>query len=109
MKATKRAGGGGGGGGSASRGKKFELSEEQRQEIQESFDLFDTEGAGQIEAKELAVAMRALGFEPKKEELKKLISDIDETGSGYIGFNKFLEMMTNKMTEQDSIEEIQKV
>jgi Ca2+-binding EF-hand superfamily protein len=62
-----------------------------------------------IEAKELAVAMRALGFEPKKEELKKIISDIDETGSGYIRFNKFLEMMTNKMTEQESTEEIQKV
>ena len=28
------------------------------------------------------VAMRALGFEPKKEEIKKMISDIDKDGSG---------------------------
>jgi Ca2+-binding EF-hand superfamily protein len=37
---------------------------------------------GTIDAKELKVAMRALGFEPKKEEIKKMISDIDKDGSG---------------------------
>ncbi len=28
------------------------------------------------------VAMRALGFEPKKEEIKKMIQDIDKDGTG---------------------------
>ena len=41
--------------------------------------------------------MRALGFEPKKEEIKKMISDIDTDGSGTIDFQEFLEMMTAKM------------
>ena len=41
--------------------------------------------------------MRALGFEPKKEEIKKMISDIDKDGNGTIDFNEFLEMMTAKM------------
>lgn len=41
--------------------------------------------------------MRALGFEPKKEEIKKMISDIDKDGSGTIDFQEFLEMMTAKM------------
>jgi len=41
--------------------------------------------------------MRALGFEPKKEEIKKMIADIDKDGSGTIDFNEFLEMMTSKM------------
>ncbi len=45
---------------------------------------------GTIDAKELKVAMRALGFEPKKEEIKKMISDIDKDGSGTIDFNEFL-------------------
>jgi Ca2+-binding EF-hand superfamily protein len=53
--------------------------------------------SGTIDAKELKVAMRALGFEPKKEEIKKMISDIDKDGSGTIDFNEFLEMMTAKM------------
>merc|ERR1712227_169423 len=85
-----------------------ELTEEQKQEIREAFDLFDTDGSGTIDAKELKVAMRALGFEPKKEEIKKMISDIDKDGSGTIDFNEFLEMMTAKMGEKDSKEEILK-
>ena len=50
--------------------------------------------------------MRALGFEPKKEEVKKMISDIDKDGDGTIDFNEFLEMMTAKMSERDPMEEI---
>lgn len=45
----------------------------------------------------LQVAMRALGFEPKKEEIKKMISDIDKEGTGKISFNDFLIVMTQKM------------
>eukprot|EP00924_Labyrinthula_sp_SR-Ha-C_P002689 maker-scaffold_13-snap-gene-4.0-mRNA-1 protein AED:0.24 eAED:0.24 QI:0/0.5/0.33/1/0.5/1/3/50/333 len=92
------------------RGKKntVELTQEQRQEIQEAFDLFDTDGSGTIDAKELKVAMRALGFEPKKEEIKKMIADIDKDGDGTINFNEFLQMMTAKMGEKDSKEEILK-
>ena len=47
-----------------------ELTEEQKQEIKEAFDLFDTDGSGSIDAKELKVAMRALSFEPNKEEIR---------------------------------------
>eukprot|EP00945_MAST-04E_sp_MAST-4E-sp1_P001403 g1403.t1 len=90
------------------KGRPNELTEEQKQEIREAFDLFDTDGSGTIDAKELKVAMRALGFEPKKEEIKKMISDIDKDGSGTIDFNEFLEMMTAKMGEKDSREEILK-
>lgn len=52
---------------------------------------------GTIEAKELKVAMRALGFEPKKEELKKMISEVDKDGSGTIDYPSFLQIMTTKM------------
>merc|ERR1711962_887034 len=97
-----------GGGQRKKTGPKPELTEEQKQEIREAFDLFDTEGTGTIDAKELKVAMRALGFEPKKEEIKKMISDIDKDGTGTIDFNDFLLMMTQKMSEKDSKEEILK-
>ena len=30
------------------------------------------------------VAMRALGFEPKKEEIRRMIADIDKDGSGKV-------------------------
>jgi centrin-1 len=56
--------------------------------------------------------MRALGFEPKKEEIKKIISgmcnvlncnfiiffkEIDRDGTGTISFDDFLSVMTLKM------------
>lgn len=41
--------------------------------------------------------MRALGFEPKKEEIKKMISDIDKEGTGKISFSDFLAVMALKM------------
>lgn len=89
-------------------GPKFELSAEQRADIKEAFDLFDTEGTGKIETKELKVAMRALGFEPKKEEIKKMVAEIDKDGTGTLSFEEFLNLMTTKMAEKDTKEEIMK-
>lgn len=89
-------------------GPKFELSEEQKTDIKEAFDLFDTEGTGKIDTKELKVAIRALGFEPKKEEIKKMIADIDKEGTGKLSFDDFLALMSMKMAEKDSKEEIMK-
>lgn len=43
------------------------------------------------------VAMRALGFEPKKEEIKKMIADVDKDGTGKILFEDFLAIMSQKM------------
>ena len=52
--------------------------------------------------------MRALGFEPKREEIKKMIADVDKDGSGVIDFPEFLDMMTQKMAERDPREEMLK-
>lgn len=85
-----------------------ELTEEQKHEIREAFDLFDADGSGKIDVKELKVAMRALGFEPKREELKRMIAEVDTSGSGLIDLNDFFRIMTAKMAERDSREEILK-
>ena len=71
--------------------------------------------------KELKVALRALGFEPQKEEIKTLISDLnnnnagrdrdrekDKEGQVSIDFNDFLDIMTTKMSEKDSEQELAK-
>jgi centrin-1 len=95
--------------GGSRKAKKPGLSEEQIEEIREAFNLFDTDHSGSIDYRELKAAMRALGFEIKKEELRKMITDIDADGSGQIEFPEFLEMMTGKMGEKDTKEEILKV
>merc|ERR1712000_91923 len=89
--------------------KKGGLSDEQMDEIREAFNLFDGDQSGAIDVRELKAAMRALGFEVKNEELKKMVSDVDNDGNGTIEFAEFLEMMTGKMGEKDSREDIEKV
>jgi len=44
--------------------------------------------------------MRALGFEPKKEEIKKMIADVDKEGTGTIEYHDFLDLMTVKMVHR---------
>merc|ERR1712025_1505282 len=95
--------------GAAKKKAKGGLTEEQIEEIREAFNLFDADQSGAIDVRELKAAMRALGFEIKKEELKKMIADIDNDGNGDIDFAEFLEMMTGKMGEKDSREDIEKV
>ena len=94
---------------------KQELSLSQKNQIKQAFDLFDTSGSGTIEAKELKVALRALGFEPTKEDINALIKDTEPQGGekdqkekekNKIDFSQFLEIMIKKMSEKDSPEEI---
>merc|ERR1712166_1277492 len=73
------------------------------------FGLFDADNSGAIDCRELKGAMRALGFEVKAEELKKMVEDIDSDGNGTVEFKEFMGMMTGKMGENDSREDVVKV
>lgn len=57
------------------------LSEEEIEEIREAFNLFDTDGSGTIDPKELKAAMQSLGFEAKNQTIYQMISDIDKVCS----------------------------
>merc|ERR1719198_335578 len=81
--------------------KQTELDDKAKQEIKEAFDLFDVDGSGNIDIKELTIAMKALGCEPKPGEIEKMVGEVDDDGSGEIGFPEFLRMMTNKILNKD--------
>merc|ERR1712166_647156 len=85
------------------------LSDEQVEEVRKVFGLFDADNSGAIDCRELKGAMRALGFEVSSDELKKMVTDIDSDGNGTIEFKEFMGMMTGKMGEKDSHEDIVKV
>ncbi|CAG9856651.1 unnamed protein product [Phyllotreta striolata] len=87
-------------------GPRFLLSPQQKKDLKEAFDLFDLEGVGKINAKDLKVAIRALGFEPGKEEIRKMVTEIDKTGSEKISFDDFLHLLALKMSEKDSKEDV---
>ncbi len=54
---------------------------------------------GSIDAKELKAAMRALGFQVKKAEIRKMIAEVDKDDSGTIDFEEFVQMMTSRMVK----------
>ena len=66
------------------------LSDEQKNDIREAFNLFDSNATGNIDTKDLKVAMRALGFEPRKEEIKKMLVEVDKGGVISEGIFNFL-------------------
>ena len=84
---------------------RLELTAEQRAEVRQAFDLFDTNGQGIIDADALKVVLRALGFDPRKEELRAMIANVDKANTGTIDFNEFLEILIVKMSERDTREE----
>jgi len=84
------------------------LSPEQIEEISEAFNLFDVDMSGAIDYRELKAAMKALGVKVDKEELRKMITDVDADGSGSIELPEFIQMMTAKMGDSDTREEIEK-
>ena len=84
------------------------LSQEQVEEIEEAFKLFDVDSSGSIDYRELKAAMKALGVVVDKSELRKMITDVDADGSGSVEFPEFLTMMTAKMGDADTKDEIMK-
>eukprot|EP01066_Platyproteum_vivax_P001666 Platyproteum_vivax@DN12119_c0_g1_i1.p1 len=84
------------------------MSAKQRAEIKEAFDLFDADGSGEIDAKELGIAFHALGFDVDPKEMSKMISSIDADGQGSVDFNEFVTMMESKLGERDPVEECRK-
>jgi len=96
----------------ASRSEVCEISAEQKKEIREAFDLFDSNGSGSIDENQLKAAMRALGFKPKEEEIAKIIEGVDNkdnNNSGIIGFPKFVEIMAAKMRTPPVVQEDMKI
>ncbi|KAF9040203.1 Ca2+-binding EF-hand superfamily protein [Hymenopellis radicata] len=85
-----------------------EISDEQKQEIREAFELFDTDKDGCVDYHELKVAMRALGFDLKKAEVLKLLRDNDKTGHGFMEFEAFARTMSEKLLERDPLEDLQR-
>merc|ERR1712070_1088980 len=76
--------------------------------IKEAFDLFDTDGSGCVDSKELKVAMKALGFEPKKGEIEKLIHSVDDDGDGEMDWDDFLRMGEAKILNKDQKDDLLK-
>ena len=87
------------------------LSDDEVEELRQAFDLFDTDGGGTIDPKELRAAMRSLGLETKNQTVYQMIQEIDKDkdSKGEIDFDEFLDLITSKLAGSDTEEDIQKI
>jgi Ca2+-binding EF-hand superfamily protein len=58
---------------------------------------------------ELKAAMTSLGFESKNGAIFQMISDLDTDGNGTIDFQEWLNLLTKKVNDKDSRENINKI
>ncbi|PAA53811.1 hypothetical protein BOX15_Mlig010210g2 [Macrostomum lignano] len=84
-----------------------DLTPEQVEELEEAFSLFDEDGSGDITIKELEHALRAFGFKPSDDELKKMIQEIDKDGNGAVNFDEFKQVMRYRVTDSVLESEVQ--
>ena len=50
-----------------------------------------------------------LGVDPNNQTLVNMMAELDEDGSGEIDFGEFFELMTAKMSDRDSRDDLKKV
>ena len=84
------------------------LTEEEIEEIREAFSLFDTDGSGSIDPKELKAAMHSLGFEKKSPTVYEMIAELEERGRD-IFFDEFLDAISNKLGNRETREGIDRI
>ena len=88
------------------------LSNEEVDEIRQAFDLFDTNGTGKIDPKELKAAMQSLGFDSKNPTIYQLIADLDTpeaARNGGISFDDFVGAINDKLGDKESKEGIHRI
>ncbi len=98
------------------------LSQAQENQIKEIFELFDTDGGGFIDRKELEFAMNALGFQSQdsgKDHLKGKNSLLAGSSSnrlldsmvsdGKVTLKEFIGLMTGEVLGRNQYEEAQTV
>ena len=85
------------------------LTQEQKEEIDNAFLLFDKDRSGTIDVIELKDALKALGIFLKKDEVKQTMSKVDKDGSGAIDQSEFMALMAEQIETRDQKKELAKV
>lgn len=72
-------------------------------ELRDAFAVFDTDGSGSIDRKELKRLMKKLGQALTEAELDAMMDEVDTNGDGEISFSEFKAMMVSWCAEELTI------
>ncbi|KAH6973101.1 calmodulin-like protein [Ilyonectria sp. MPI-CAGE-AT-0026] len=82
------------------------FSDQQIAEFRQAFSLFDSNGDGQVTAKDIGTVMRSLGQNLSDAELQDMVNEIDVDKNGTIDFSEFLAIMSKKRNINDIQEDL---
>ena len=78
-----------------------DLSDDQIVEFKEAFALFDRDGNGTLDKKELRPVMCVLGQEPTQAEVDAWMTEFDVGKEGTLDVDEFIDMMAAKTSDSD--------
>lgn len=81
-----------------------DLDEAQTAALKTAFESFDTEGVGAIGVETISNILRMMGVKVKEADLKEIIDEVDDDGSGMLEFEEFTELAAKFLIEEDEEE-----
>ena len=83
-----------------------DIPEDFREEIKQTFDLFDKDENGTIDREELSEVFKSLGQHFTEAELTDMIQEVGTDQSDAVNFEEFLELMRRRSRVADIEEEM---
>ena len=81
-------------------------------EIKDAFELFDSNGEGKINIREIRGAMQSIGYDEKNPTVYEVITELDNPrskNSGGATFNDFCQTVNYRVPEKETTEDLRKV
>ena len=81
-------------------------------DIKEAFELFDANGDGRINAREIRSAMQSIGYDEKNPIVYEVMTELDNPrnkNSGGATFNDFCQTVNYRVPERETTEDLRKV
>ena len=82
------------------------------EEIKKAFELFDQNGNGKIDPKEIKLAMQSLGYDERNPLMYQIVAELDtplNNKKGGVSFNDFCQTVNNRVPERETTEDLRKV
>ncbi|KAG5464459.1 hypothetical protein LSCM1_00647 [Leishmania martiniquensis] len=84
-----------------------DLTDQQKRDIEEAFRVLDVKGVNTVTPNDLKVALRALGYEPDKDAVRKLVSEMDRGGvSSNLVLSEFEAVMRQRFFSEENDDEL---
>ena len=81
-------------------------------EIQDTFEFFDSNGNGKIDAREVRGAMQNIGYDETNPKIYEVMTELDNPrnkNTGGVSFNDFCQTVNYRLPEKETEEELRRV